>query len=164
MLDSGNQAPDFSLPGTAPDSDDDIVEYSLSATLTQRPAVLNFYLFDFHPECRQNVCDLHDLSWFDLDTDVSVYGISTDSAYSHQEFAAQESLEYPLLSDSDSRVAETYGVLADELAGHRHVARRSVFVIDQQRKVRYAWAADSPARQPDWDAVKDAVDRLKIKS
>lgn len=93
MLEIGDTAPDFSLAGTAPEDHDGVVEYGLTATLTQRPALLNFYLFDFHPACRETVCELHDLSWLELDADVAVYGISTDSAYSHTEVARAESLE-----------------------------------------------------------------------
>jgi peroxiredoxin len=161
MLDAGDQAPDFSLPGTTAAHPDEVEEYTLSATLTQHPVLVNFYVFDFHPACRENLCELHDLSWFDLDADISVYGISTDSTYSHGEFARQEGFEYALLSDNDGSVAESYGVLADEQGGHRRTARRAVFVVDQDRTVQYAWVAESPAEQPEWEAIKRAVDALK---
>jgi peroxiredoxin len=161
MLDTGDQAPNFSLPGTAPPEYDDIVEYELSRALSEQPVLLNFYLFDFHPACRENVCELHDLSWFDLDANVTVYGISTDSAHSHVEFAKQEALEYPLLSDSDGRVADSYGVLAADLGGHRRVSHRSVFVIDRSGTIQYSWIAQSPPQQPNWTEIKQVVDGLK---
>lgn len=118
-------------------------------------------MFDFNPACRENVCDLHDLAWFDLDREIGVFGISADGAFSHREFASQEGLEYPLLSDSDDSVAAAYGVAYDEFRGHKNVARRSVFVIDETGTVRYSWSADDPADQPEWDAIKAAIDDLK---
>lgn len=159
MLPEGSDAPDFSLPGTAPRADGDPpVEYSLADSLADGPALLNFYLFDFHPACTANMCDLGELAWFDLDEDLSVFGISTDRAFSHAAFAEAEDLTFPLLSDSDGSVAEAYGVLYDEFRGHRRIAKRSLFLIDTDGTVRYAWRAASPDDQPDWQAVKAAVD------
>ncbi|WP_018257455.1 redoxin domain-containing protein [Halomicrobium katesii] len=161
MLELGDTAPDFTLQGIRGAESSDIETVTLSERLETGPAVLNFYLFDFHPECRRNVCELHDLAWFDLDEQVHTFGISTDSVFSHGEFARQEGLEYPLLSDNDGSVAESYGILTDERQGHRRVARRAVFVVDQTGSVRYRWVADAPDEQPEWEAIKDVVDDVK---
>jgi len=161
MLERGAHAPDFVLPGVQLDRSTDIQSFSLSETIEDGPALLNFYLFDFNPACRQHVCELHDLSWFDLDSDITVFGISTDGSFSHREFAQQEGLEYPLLSDTDGSVAESYGVLHDEFRGHRRIARRSVFVVDRDGTIQYSWASAEPDDQPEWDEIKAAVDAVK---
>jgi peroxiredoxin len=138
-----------------------VAEYSLTKALEERPVLLNFYVFNFHPACRENVCALHTLSWFDLDEGVTVYGISTDSVHSHREFARQETLGFPLLSDSDGSVAASYDVLADEIERHRQVAQRSVFLIDRSGTVRYTWSGETPSQQPDWEEIKRATDLFK---
>lgn len=161
MLTNGDSAPDFTLPGVPSDRSSGIERYTLSEEYSSGPVLLNFYLFDFNPQCRENVCDLHDLSWFDLDTDIGVFGISTDSTFSHREFADQENLEFPLLSDSDGTVADDYGVLADEINSHRRVANRSVFLVGRDGAISYAWSADDPRDQPDWMEIKDAIESIK---
>ena len=157
MLTPGDDAPDFELLGSEGDA---IRQYRLSPALSSGAAVLAFYLFDFHPACTEQVCDIRDLKWFDIADDISVYGISTDSAFSHRAFASETSLDFPLLSDSDGSVATAYGVLEPELAGHRAIPQRSVFVVDDAQTVRYAWAADDPSQLPDWVAVQEAIDSL----
>jgi len=151
MLSEGSAAPGFTLPGTD-ESDAGVDEYSLADALADGPALLNFYLFDFHPQCTDHVCSPHDVAWFDLDERLSVYGISTDRTFSHAAFARQEGLQFPLLSDSDGEVAEDYGVLYDEFQGHKRIARRAVFPVD----------TDDPGVQPDWQAVQAAVRDLEV--
>jgi len=161
MLEGGSDAPDFVLPGVQLGHSTDIKSFSLSGALKDGPVLLNFYLFDFNPACRQHMCDLHDLSWFNLDSDITVFGISTDGSFSHREFAQQEGLEYPLLSDTDGSVAESYGALHEEFRGHRRIARRSVFVVDRDGTIQYSWVSGEPADQPEWDDIKAAVDTVK---
>lgn len=161
MLHEGITAPNFTLPGTAEDQEGpQVSEHVLSEALQHGPAILNFYLFDFHPECTENMCDLHDLAWFDLDETVSVFGISTDRSFSHRAFAESEQLAFTLLSDSDGSVTASYDVLYKEFNSHKTIAKRSVFLIDTDQTVRYAWSTDDPKVQPDWSAVKDALDGL----
>jgi peroxiredoxin len=122
---------------------------------------VSFYLFDFHPACTDHMCALHDLAWMDLEDDVTVFGISTDKSFSHRAFADSENLEFRLLSDSDGTVAEEYDVLYDEFKNHKRVSKRSVFVVDTDQTVRYAWATEDPRTLPDWDPVRDVIGDLK---
>ena len=161
MLTEDATAPGFSLPGVPADQSEGIEQYDLDELRKTGPVLINFYLFDFNPQCRRNVCDLHDMSWFDLDSDIQVFGISTDSTFSHREFARQEGLDFPLLSDNDGSVAEAYDVLVDELRGHKRIAQRAVYLVDESGTVRYSWCAGSPDTQPDWEKVKAAVEAVK---
>ncbi|MDH5020290.1 redoxin domain-containing protein [Halobacterium rubrum] len=161
MLSEGSEAPDFQLPGTTTDPTDDAVRrHRLVDALEDGPVVLSFYLFDFHPACTDHMCSLHDLAWVDLEEDVTVFGVSTDKSFSHGAFAEREGLAFTLLSDSDGTVAETYDVLYDEFRDHKRVSKRSVFVIDTDRTVRYAWATDDPSEQPDWGPVRETLATL----
>ncbi|MFC7115801.1 redoxin domain-containing protein [Natronoarchaeum sp. GCM10025703] len=65
------------------------------------------------------MCTLRDSEALSLVENTVVLGISTDSVYCHREFADEQRIDFPLLSDSDGSVAEAYGVLADEFDDHR---------------------------------------------
>lgn len=68
-------------------------------------------------------------------------GISCDSLPSHRAFAKESGgIDFPLLSDfwPHGRVTTQYGVF-DEEHGH---PRRSVFVLDRQGVVRWAYHAE----------------------
>jgi peroxiredoxin len=157
MLEPGTSAPNFVLPGVSAGADSAIEQYDLSDALADGPVIVNFYLFDFHPECTEQLCDLSNLSWFDINEDVTVFAISTDRSFSHRAFADAENLDFPLLSDSDGSVAEAFDVLYDEFQNHRRIAKRSVFVIDTDGIIQYAWSADEPTTQPDWSSVAEAL-------
>jgi peroxiredoxin len=155
MLQVGQRAPEFSLPGT---DGGGIDEHSL-AEYTDRgwSVVLVFYPFDFHPACTARWCALRDADWLTIADDVVVLGVSTDSVHAHRAFADEYNLDFPLLADGDGRVAESYGVLADEFESHRRVARLSLFVVDPDRTVQYAWAGDGPEDAPEFEAVERAT-------
>lgn len=158
VVSEGAVAPTFTLPGT---DGGDVGEHSLTDYLAAGPVVLAFYLYDFHPACTEQLCSLRDLGWIDLHPNARTLAVSTDSAFSHRAFADEHGLGFPLLSDSDGRVAESYGVLLDEHADHRRVSNRSVFVLDADGTVRYAWVADHPKTQPDWHNVRGVLDGLE---
>ena len=162
MLESGSNAPNFNLPGTVTttDHENEIRRFQLSDALESGPAIVAFYLFDFHPECTKDVCDIRDMQWLDLLETVSIFAISTDRVFSHREFADRHHLEYPLLSDSDGSVADAYDVLLDEFADHRMVCQRSVFVVDTDGTIRYSWIAESADDHPDWHEVHEATREL----
>jgi len=155
MLQVGQTAPSFELPGVAGGQVD---PHTLTEYLDQGWAVVVvFYPFDFHPSCTSQLCLLRDAEGLSLVENTVVLGISTDSVYSHQEFARQHRIDFPLLADSTGSVAQAYGVVVDELEGHRDVARSSLFVVDPDREIQYAWQSETPADEPDFDAVEKAT-------
>jgi len=157
MLSEGDAAPDFVLPGS---DGEEVREYMLAEFTRDGPVVLAFYMFDFHPTCTEELCTLQDLGWFTLYPDATVLAVGTDSAFSHQAFAREHGIEFPLLSDGTGAVSERYGVCYEEFQGHRFVPKRSVFVVDADTKVRYRWVADDPGALPDWDDVQSVLDGL----
>jgi peroxiredoxin len=159
MIQRGSEAPDFVLPGVTAESDT-IEQYELADARTDGPVIVSFYLFDFHPECTEQICDLSNLSWVDLDEQVTIFAVSTDRSFSPQAFAESEDLDFSLLSDSDGSVADRFDVLYEEFQHHQRIAKRSVFVIDTDGIVRYAWCTDDPETHPDWTAVSETVHSL----
>jgi glutaredoxin-dependent peroxiredoxin len=42
-----------------------------------------------------------------------------------------------------------------------NAAKRSVFIVDRNGKVRYKWVSDNPLIEPNYQEVKDALSRIK---
>ena len=155
MLQVGQKAPSFELPGVAGGHIDahTLDEYTENGWTV----VLVFYPFDFHPSCTTQLCLLRDSEDLSLVENTVVLGISTDSVYSHQAFAEQHRVNFPLLSDSDASVSQGYGVLVEEIEGHRDVPRSALFVVDPDSEIQYAWQSDAPESYPDLAAVRKAT-------
>jgi peroxiredoxin Q/BCP len=125
MVDTGDIAPDFTLPSTAEN-------ITLSAVAADRRVVLAFYLEDKTPGCTQMLSALQGEYDTIRELDAEVIAISPDSLDSHGAFS--ESLggcPFPLASDADLKVSSEYGALADDGKG----MVRAVFVVDSDLRI-----------------------------
>ena len=94
----------------------------------------------------------------------SVLGLSVESDRAHAAFAASLDLPFPLLSDFNREVIERFGIAytpEEPFSGFWGMSRRSVFVLDRDGVVRYAWVTDDPLVAPDIEAVLAAVSALE---
>jgi len=66
-----------------------------------------------------------------------------------------------ILSDFSGDVAEEFGVLRDELEGHRNVPKRSFFVNDETGTVRYTWLRENPYQQPPVHEIAAEIQDLR---
>jgi peroxiredoxin Q/BCP len=128
-LSTGDTAPDFTLPGTGGRS------YSLSEYRGQ-PVVLVFYPGDNTPVCTKQLTSYTENIGQFADVGAHVLAISPQSVESHEGFAAKHGFTFPLLADTDKKVAALYGTL-----GPLGFPRRSVFVVDGDGVIRYAHRA-----------------------
>ncbi len=125
----GDQAPEFTLPGTGARN------YSLSEFAGQ-PVVLVFYPGDDTPVCTKQLNSYNDdLEQFS-EMNAQVLGISAQDVSSHDAFSGKHGFDFPLLADTDKAVAGLYGTL-----GPIGFPRRSVFILDGDGVVRYAHRA-----------------------
>ena len=125
----GDQAPEFTLPGTGSQS------YSL-ASYRGKPVVLVFYPGDDTPVCTKQLNSYNnELSAFS-DVGAQVLAISAQDVASHEAFADKHGFGFPLLADTDKAVAALYGTV-----GPLGFPRRSVFVIDANGTIRYVHRA-----------------------
>lgn len=155
MVSEGATAPDFALPGT---SGTGIEEFCLE-DYSDDIVVLAFYSFDFSETCTGMVCSLRDTGMLTLN-DTQVLGISHDSAFAHQEYIKEFELPFPLLCDSTGKVADKYGVLAEEWFGHENVPKRAAFII-QDGTIEYADIAENPYEAPDLRELNERVLELR---
>jgi peroxiredoxin Q/BCP len=89
--------------------------------------VLYFYPKDDTPGCTTEACNFRDDIFRIRELGAEVIGISLDSAESHAKFAEKHGLPFPLLADTEGKVAEAYGSTM-EFAGKR-LARRNTFIV-----------------------------------
>lgn len=139
MVDTGDLAPDFTLPA------DDGSEITLS-DLRGRTVVLYFYPKDDTSGCTTQACGLRDEMPRFQDADAVVLGVSPDPVSSHQAFKSKYDLNFPLLADEDHQVAEAYGVWKEKsMYGRTYMGiERSTFVIDAEGIVEAAWRRVRP--------------------
>lgn len=155
MVETGDAAPDF----TAPLANGDIDSFTLSERLEdEAPIVLAFFPGAFTSVCTTEMCTFQDRFSAFEDVDASVYGVSRDSPFTLNEFREQNDLEFGLLSDLNKELVEKYDVEMDfDDLGVYGVAKRSVFVVDADGEVTYAWVSDDPGVEPEYAEVEDAV-------
>lgn len=151
-LDVGDEAPDFTLPVAGARQ-----TFSLGDAQTRGPVVVAFFPFAFTD---LSIRQLHELTDH-LDTleqaGATVVGISCDSAYAQDAFAQTEGIAPTLLSDFDKATARAFGVLYENFKGLGATAKRSVFVVDTDGRIAYAWITDDPSVMPDLREVAGAT-------
>lgn len=151
----GDVAPGFSLP-MAPGEEVDLDEH-----LGREPVVLLFFPLAFSPVCTTEMCTFAD-RWDELrEPDASFFAVSVDSPFVTARFREDAGIPFPVLSDFNREVSQTYGVLYEELLGLHEVAKRAVFVIGDDGTVVYRWVTEDPGVEPDYDAVEEALRRAR---
>ena len=89
---------------------------------------------------------------------VQVIGVSFDSAESHQSFISKYNLNFPLLADTDGKIADAYGVRKE--AG-KNMARRVSFLIGKDGTIQHV--TDTPSADIHLAEMKEAVEKLSKK-
>jgi peroxiredoxin Q/BCP len=120
ILNEGEIAPNFTL------KTDDGTEVTL-ASLTDKPLVLFFYPKDDTPGCTIECKEFRDARSA-FEERAYVFGVSPDDSASHLAFRAKYSLNFPLLSDPEHRVADLFGVWGPKKSGAFGI-HRTTFVI-----------------------------------
>jgi len=129
--------------------------WKLADSIGKKIVVLYFYPKDDTPGCTKEACGFRD-HMGELKRDkVEVVGVSFDSEESHQKFIEKYKLNFSLLSDTDGKVAEAYGV---RIPG-RNVARRVSFLIGLDGKIAHVTA--SPQADAHVSEMKEAIAKLR---
>jgi peroxiredoxin Q/BCP len=85
-------------------------DFDSNSCIGKKPVVVYFYPKDDTRVCTQQACSFRD-QYEDFKTlGAEVIGISGDSIRSHQKFSAQYQLPFILLSDSDKKIRNLFGV------------------------------------------------------
>jgi len=128
MAETGDRAPDFTLPSTAGD-------VRLSDLTWHGPVILTFYAEDNTPLCTSQVSILKNDYETIRELGADVLAVSSDSLDSHRDFAERlGGIPFPLASDERLEVARVYAVADDETRR----CRRAAFVIGSDGRILHA--------------------------
>jgi peroxiredoxin len=135
----GARAPDFTAPLVQPGGGTEDV--ALSTLLEEKPVLLSFYTVDFSPDCISEWCSFRDFEWFASGDAVQVVGVSKSGPHLHRGFIDLLDLTFPLYADPNMAVGRAYDV-SYRAFGLFERPRRSCFLIDADRRIRYKWVSD----------------------
>ncbi len=139
MIESGEKAPNFTLP----DENGDAVRL---AELKGQTVVLYFYPKASTPGCTTQACGVRDRRADYAKLDARVIGISPDPVAKVKKFHDAQQLNFTLLADADHAVCELYGTWVEKsMYGKTYWgAQRATFVIDAVGVVRHVIPKVSP--------------------
>jgi len=143
----GGSAPDFSLPD-AQQQNHTLKDYS------GKWLVLYFYPKNDTPGCTKEACAFRDDLFQIEKLNAKVVGVSVDDTDSHVEFAKKYNLPFPLLSDKDGKVADSYGALRN--LGIIKIAKRYTYLIDPNGKIAKVYLSVNTSRHS-----QEIIDDLK---
>ena len=128
----GSEAPDFTV------KDQDGKDVSLKGLRAEGKVALVFFRSaDWCPFCqRQLIAINNELSSLKA-AGIQVVGVSYDSVESLKRFASRKGIEFPLLSDPDSKVIDAYKTRNTDARGGRQsgIPFPATFIIGQDGKV-----------------------------
>jgi peroxiredoxin Q/BCP len=134
QLSVGDPAPDFTATAVGG-------EYGEGAVVSRKdfrgsPLVLYFYPKDDTPGCTAQACGLRD-AWGELAGGARIFGVSVDSAASHEKFIGKYQLPFPLLADPEKKIVADYGVWVEKsMYGRNYMGtERTTFVIDGRGRI-----------------------------
>ena len=156
MVTVDDPAPDFTAPFAHDDGE--VTPFTLSEHLDEAPLVLAFFPGAFTGVCTSEMntweSHLEDLQ----DAGATIYGVSVDTPFALNEFRDVEQISFPMISDSNKEIIDAYDIEMDFAdMGYYGVAKRSIFVIDADGVVQYAWVSDDPGVEPDYEEVIEAA-------
>jgi peroxiredoxin Q/BCP len=102
-----------------------------------KKVVLYFYPKDDTPGCTAEACNLRDNYNSLLNAGFDVIGVSSDNEKSHQKFITKYSLPFRLISDTDQKVSNDYGVWGlKKFMGKEYMGiNRTTFLIDENGNI-----------------------------
>jgi peroxiredoxin Q/BCP len=124
------------------------------------PVVLYFYPKDDTPGCTVQACGVRD-AWSELSSRAKLFGVSVDAAASHEKFIKKYQLPFPLLTDSDKKIVNAYGVWVEKsMYGKKYMGvERSTFIIDGDGRIAAIFRKVKPEEHVKilQDALRDAA-------
>ena len=103
-----------------------------------------------------------------IDLKAQVIGIDITVPVENKSFAEKNRLPFPVLSDYKREVFEKYGLKFSDCGfyaccwgkGCYPIAKRSIFILDENGVVRYSWISDNPALEPSYEEIQKALEQI----
>lgn len=103
-LQVGDKIPNFSAKDNVGN------DFNSESIIGKKAVVIYFYPKDNTPGCTAQACSFRDQYQDFKDLGAEVIGISSDSVTSHEKFIQKYKLPFVLLSDSDKKIRNLFGV------------------------------------------------------
>jgi peroxiredoxin Q/BCP len=134
MLQTGAKLPKVELA-------DDSGSNLSTLDLVGKPLVVYFYPKDDTPGCTNEATQFRDLSDEFEKKGAEIVGVSRDSVASHQKFKAKYEIPFRLLSDTESKLCDAFGVIVEKnMYGKKSMGvQRSTFLFDTAGKLVHVW-------------------------
>jgi glutaredoxin-dependent peroxiredoxin len=152
--------------------DEDLKPRSLKEFLGQKIALV-FFIGAFTSTCTKGVCEFRDSMSRLIDLKAQVIGIDVTVPVSNKSFSEKNRLPFPVLSDHKREILATYGLECPDFGGLEAVsnvccwgkgcypvAKRSIFILDENGIVRYRWILDDPAVEPSYEEIQKALEQI----
>tara|TARA_B110001452_G_scaffold252548_1_gene242507 strand:+ start:1001 stop:1570 length:570 start_codon:yes stop_codon:yes gene_type:complete len=134
-LETGDLSPTFNAPDSK-GKNHNLEDIMASGEKT----ILYFYPRDSTPGCTVQACDFRDDMARLTSKGFQVFGVSKDSAKSHENFIDKQEINFPLLMDEDGAIHEAFGTWRSKMNyGKEYMGcARSTFVIGEDGKLIFA--------------------------
>lgn len=146
------KAPEFSLFSNKRE------RFDLADQIGNSNLVLLFFPAAFTGTCTTELNTVsNDLGSY---SNAAVFGISTDTPFTLDEFSKVNNFQFPLLSDHNATVSGDYGCKYNNdftPMGYDRIAKRAAFVIDKSGTVRYEEILDNAGKIPNLDKIKSVL-------
>ncbi len=152
MLKENTKAPDFNLTANT----GQIISLK---DLKGKNVVIYFYPKDDTPGCTVQACGFRD-SFKDIEKlGAIILGVSPDNVASHEKFIKKFGLPFILLSDTDKRMCQDYGVWVEKsMYGKKYMGvARTTFIINKEGKIAKIFEKVKPEGHN-----KEIIEALKV--
>ena len=107
-----------------------------------RKLVIYFYPMDDTPGCTKQACSLRDYNAEITAKGAAILGVSAQNQESHKRFTEKHRLNFPLLVDTDQKVAKAYqatgsGLISGIARGILGMNERITYIIDEQGRITH---------------------------
>jgi peroxiredoxin len=152
-LKTGDAAPDFELLDTNQ-------EVQKLSSYKDNQTILAFFPAAGSPVCTTEMCNFRDSLNSLQDKNTRILGISVDSPFANKVFAEHHHLSFPILSDYNRETIEKYDVVMPSLGKLKDykAAKRSIFIVDNNQKIKYKWVSDNPMVEPNYEEIRKAIE------
>jgi len=134
QLHVGDSAPEVVLP-VYPEGELKLSDYR------GQWVIVYFYPKDSTPGCTTESCEFRDALPDFAAANATIVGVSRDSIKSHANFTAKQSLNFPLISDSEEALCKAFDVwrLKKNYGKEYMGIERSTFIINPEGRIAQEW-------------------------
>ncbi len=155
-LSIGDLAPNFTLFSS------EVKPISLADYKGKQHVLLLFFPLAFTGVCTKELCSVRDDIAKYNDANAQVLGISVDSVFTLAKYKEEQKYNFPLLSDFNKEVSETYEAMYGSFTDMKMlgVGKRAAFVVDVNGVIQYAEVLENAGDLPNFEVINKVLSTL----